>query len=388
MRQAIVPRRSGQPSAAPTFYLIPFHVKIGPYVPPISIGKNKHDLRVGNFLFPFNSRIIWLNWFVFLRERASLMDARLLKLRHEIRTTVSGFAWHKNIKGLTLRADNLRTLGASEHFLDRWENGHALNLAAGAVETHANHKSLATNVAWADVEWSRLEALGKIEFFPPGVCPPNLHVNPCALLLKERPDTDAATPDAERFKARLLCDLLRSHINERLPKLSVNYGTVDLALSRMRTGVFLFVIDFADCFFHWKLSSQDSMNMGFFSPPRNCYRRYLYLAFGLGSAPAINDESVKEILRLLELHTTIQLTDFVDDLLGNAPSELDAWAKLERAIIFSVRRDRGERQTFRNQTPFATAGMDRMDFRYPFGTLHRLREEMQGTPTPAPTLSR
>ena len=127
-------------------------------------------------------------------------------------------------------------------------------------------------------------------------------------------------------------DLLRGRINERLPKWEVHYGSVELALPRMAKGNFLFVIDLQNSFLNWLVCEEDSNLLGFYSPSRNQYGRFRFFPFGLSTAPAANDDSLKEILRLLHLNTGIQLTDFVDDMIGGDATEEEAWAKVERVV--------------------------------------------------------
>ena len=106
----------------------------------------------------------------------------------------------------------------------------------------------------------------------------------------------------DRFKARLVCDLSKSLVNEKLPHWDVKYGSVDLAVSRLSHSAWLYVVDLADAFYNWKVSADDTWMLGFYSPTRRQYGRYLYFPFGLSTAPAFNDASVKEVLRLLQLH--------------------------------------------------------------------------------------
>ena len=63
----------------------------------------------------------------------------------------------------------------------------------------------------------------------------------------------------------------------------------------------------------------------------------MYLPFGLSSSPSINDGSVKEILRVMEHHEQILLTDFVDDLLGEAATFDQATAKFITAVRFLLK---------------------------------------------------
>ena len=132
-------------------------------------------------------------------------------------------------------------------------------------------------------------------------------------------------------------DLLKSKVNLHLPEWDVKYGTVELAVSRMAPGSWHFVVDLADAFLNWKVADEDTLLLGFFSPARNQYGRYLYFPFGMKSAPAANDHSVKELLRLLDLNEGVVLTDFIDDLLGGAHSEREAWSKLTKVARFFLK---------------------------------------------------
>ena len=74
--------------------------------------------------------------------------------------------------------------------------------------------------------------------------------------------------------------------------------------------------------------------MGFHDDHSGQFGKFDYSPQGLSPAPGINDLSVKEILRVLQLHTSIGLLDFVDDLLESAETEELAWAKFEAALNF------------------------------------------------------
>jgi hypothetical protein len=273
------------------------------------------------------------------RDFESAMDhqshARLQRLIAHVRQYNSGMAWHKGISGLTLELDYLAAIGAAPHMLAWWEHGRPLEAAPHTPKEFRNHRSVSEHSHWADAEWSRLERLGKIHFYPAGSPrPAGLNVNPCALLLKKRAGASDDAPEEQKWKARLLCDLKRSHVNDTMPTLSVRYGTVELAISRIASRGFLFVIDLADSFFNWMLTVSDSMLMGFYSEARDQYGRHLFCPFGLRPAPAINDDSVKELLRLLEKTEGITLTDFVDDMLGCGTTLNESWDSMERAVRF------------------------------------------------------
>ena len=258
---------------------------------------------------------------------------RLDRLRAHIRQHNAGMAWWQNVRGLTLRFDFLKACGAGPEFLQQWRNGVALGATAAPPASVPNHPSVAEHGAWAAAEWDRLESLGKVRFFSTGRKPPGLNVNPCALLLKPREGADEAASEEERFKARLILDLRRGRVNERLPHITVAYGTVDRAVSKLSQGSFMFVLDLQDCFFNWRVQPSDSNLLGFYCPTRQQYGRYEYLPFGLATAPGVNGYSMKELLRLLS-ESQVDLLDFVDDLFGEGTTEEIAWARLEKAVEF------------------------------------------------------
>ncbi|CAK0899596.1 unnamed protein product, partial [Prorocentrum cordatum] len=144
-------------------------------------------------------------------------------------------------------------------------------------------------------------------------------------------------PEEERVKVRIIMNLSRSSLNTSLPDLPVNYGTVDLAISRMSPRSFLYVVDLADAFCNWRVLPSDAWWLGFWSPGRQQYGMCTFLPFGLKTAPSINDSSLKELLRLLQLRENAVLTDFVDDNLGAQSSEEDAWLELERVVRFFLK---------------------------------------------------
>jgi hypothetical protein len=255
---------------------------------------------------------------------------RLSSLCREIVACTKKSSFFKGIQGLRLRIDRLRTLGVSELFLNWWEHGRPLGASPAPARFRRNHPSFIRESEWAERELLRLESFGKVEFFSDPLRPPGLNINPLALLLKERSDVPADRPATERMKARLIVDLSRGDVNPRLPDIGVAYGTVDLAVSRMSPGCFLYVLDLQDCFFNWRVHPESAMELGFFCEARQRFGRFLYFPFGLGTSPGINDASIKELLRVVTLHTGVVLTDFVDDFLGAHSSLEDAWLALER----------------------------------------------------------
>jgi len=262
----------------------------------------------------------------------TLPCSRLQSLWSVIIACTASSSFFKGISGLRLCIDTLRALGVKEQFLDWWENGRPLEASPAPARFRKNHPSFIRESVWAKRELERLEALGKVEFFTGTQRPHGLNINPLALILKERSDVPADRPAEERMKARLIVDLLRGEVNSRLPSVGVAYGTVDLAVSRMSPGCFLYVLDLQDCFFNWRVHPDSAMELSFFCEARQQYGRFLFFPFGLGTSPGINDASIKELLRVVTQQTGAVLTDFVDDFLGAHSSEEEAWRALDRIV--------------------------------------------------------
>ena len=98
----------------------------------------------------------------------------------------------------------------------------------------------------------------------------------------------------------------------------------------------MWVADLTDAFFNWRVAEHDTWALGFFIPGSRRYGRFRFLPFGLKPAPGINDTSLKEILRLMERHTSVCLLDFVDDFLGSGRSESASWEQLTAAVDFCL----------------------------------------------------
>ena len=168
----------------------------------------------------------------------------------EVRDGNSNLQDWEGVPGLHLRFNFLSANGADPTLLHSWRHGHSLGASPVAPRQVRNHPSVMSQLAWAEREWDRLAAAGKVSFFPVDTPPPkHLNVNPCGLILKPRPGTDVEADETERFKARLIVDLRRGRVNECMPNVEVEYGTLDQAVARMSAGSWLFVLDLHDCFF-------------------------------------------------------------------------------------------------------------------------------------------
>eukprot|EP00959_Pyramimonas_sp_CCMP1952_P091185 1908731-Pyramimonas_sp.AAC.1 len=60
------------------------------------------------------------------------MSDRLAHLQAEVRQANLSLTWGDGIRGLTLRLDKLRELGARPDILDKWRNGQALGAQPAA----------------------------------------------------------------------------------------------------------------------------------------------------------------------------------------------------------------------------------------------------------------
>ena len=146
-------------------------------------------------------------------------------LRDRVIRRNASLEWWDGVPGLTLRFDFLASAGANQELLHQWRHGRVLEPSARPAKRARNHPSVSARPEWAEREWARLEARGKIEFFPAGAPnTPELNVNPCGLILKQREGAGEDEPDEVRLKPRLIVDLRRGRVNQSLPDVGVHYG--------------------------------------------------------------------------------------------------------------------------------------------------------------------
>ena len=105
----------------------------------------------------------------------------------------------------------------------------------------------------------------------------------------------------------------------------VHYGTMDSFLEKLKPRAYMAGLDFRDCFSHWKIHEKSRRWLGLRHPITKLLGVFLFVPFGLGSAPGINDRNVSEVIRVCKLQTKdIEVVAFVDDLrlFNNSPSQL------------------------------------------------------------------
>ena len=74
-------------------------------------------------------------------------------------------------------------------------------------------------------------------------------------------------------------------------------------------------LDFQDCFLHWPIHRSSRRRLGIRHPVTGRLGVFLFLAFGLGPAPGINDRNIAEAVRAaLTIIPGLNTDTFVDDL--------------------------------------------------------------------------
>ena len=210
-----------------------------------------------------------------------------------------------------------KELGVAEPFLDEWFNGVFLEGADGMEPFYCDdYPNLKENAETAAKELDRLTERQRIFWYPKGATPPDLSVCPGNLILSgSRP--------------RVVQDWTKVGFNQRLVIPEVNYGTLDSFIEHLKPRAFMAGLDFQDCFLHWKVHKDSRRWLGLRHPSTGRLGVFLFVPFGLGPAPGINDRNVGEVIRVAKSHTKdVHVVAFVDDLrlynqCESALSELD-----------------------------------------------------------------
>ena len=196
-----------------------------------------------------------------------------------------------------------KALGVTQSFIDEWTEGVVLTGAEGMDSFFFDdYQSLKQNAEIAAIELDRLTLRQKIFWYPAGTSPDYLSVCPGNLILKgSRP--------------RVVQDWTKAGLNQRLLIPDVHYGTMDSFIEKLKPNAFMAGLDFQDCFFHWKVHRQSRKWLGVRHPLTQRLGVFLFVPFGLGPAPGINDRNVAEVIRVCSLQTPeLNVVAFVDDL--------------------------------------------------------------------------
>lgn len=157
-------------------------------------------------------------------------------------------------------------------------------------------------------EIDRLHDIHKIIFYDEEVEPSDLNISSANIIVKQE-------------KLRIVIDWSADEcpLNAAMASPETSYASIESFVAMLFPRCFVFGCDFQDCFLHWLVSATSRRYLGFRHPLHGQKGTYLFYPFGLGCSPGVNDESVKEVLRVvLEQIPEIRLVDFVDDLRGVA----------------------------------------------------------------------
>ena len=165
-----------------------------------------------------------------------------------------------------------------------------------------DYPNLKNNAQEAAVELDRLTQCQNIFWFPIGSSPDNLSICPGNLILTgSRP--------------RVVHDWTKAGLNQRLMVPDVHYGTMDSFLEKLKPRAYMAGLDFQDCFLHWKVHRDSRRWLGLRHPITGRLGVFLFVPFGLGPAPGINDRNVAEVVRVCKRQTMdLEVVAFVDDL--------------------------------------------------------------------------
>ena len=207
--------------------------------------------------------------------------------------------------GNSISPSACRRYGVSPLFLAEWLGGVRLIHSEPVTPYCCNDYPLVEkHSAEAGAELDRLTSLNKIAWYSSDSMPDNLYICPSNIIAKPN-------------RVRLVHDWSHPdcNLNALLLQPDVSYGSLDSWLSNLKPQAFMAGLDLQDCFFHWPIHPDCRRLLGVRRPVSGQLGAYLFLPFGLGPAPGINDRNVKELLRVLAVAMPdARYADFVDDL--------------------------------------------------------------------------
>jgi len=245
--------------------------------------------------------------------------------------------------GTQLKFNFLKSIDADPNLMEKWILGWPLDPDDRTSQEMKNHRSLDENSDRVHKEYVRLRKKGKVTLFPKGQRKPDrLHVSPCAAVITEKTiDTKNRSwediPIEEKTKLRIVLDLLRGRVNERLTAMEVDFTCSERAAKLMSKDCWIWTIDLTDAFLNWKVKEEGTWLLGFYSPGNDQYGKHEYAMIGLSNAPAINERRTNGIMRLCEKQERIQTETFVDDIIGAAATWQLAWLEFRQVIRFLLR---------------------------------------------------
>ncbi len=201
----------------------------------------------------------------------------------------------------TLNISNCIKRGVQQAFIKEWSEGVIL---AGDTQAEPYFMEDCPNIRSNQVaaeEMYRLASIRKILWYPGSSRPPNLDVCPAHIVFGKR--------------LRIVHDWTKAGLNRHLLQPPVDYGTMDSLVNLVSPGCHIAGMDVQDCFMHWPIHKQSRRRLGCRHPVTGQFGVFLFLPFGLGPAPGINDRNMSEIIRVAKLAVGgVDVTSFVDDL--------------------------------------------------------------------------
>ena len=243
---------------------------------------------------------VFLGSIIMKRALSPPTRVRLVHPTRDRLTDIEDAAMHQSN---AINIDFCRTLGVGESYIEEWSNGVVLDGANLAPPFDIpNYPGLLAHATEAAAELERLTSLGKIYWYPRGSEPQDLDVAPANIIIKAG-------------KHRIVHDWSKPCLNQFLVVPPVNYGTMDGFISRLKPRQYMAGLDFQDCFLHWPIHWSCRRRLGLRHPITGQLGVFLYLAFGLGPAPGINDRNVGEAVRAaMTIIPGLNNDTFVDDL--------------------------------------------------------------------------
>ena len=202
----------------------------------------------------------------------------------------------------TLNLPECRRRGVHPSFLRVWAEGIRLEGHEGAGSFFMqDYNSVICGEDRAAEEVDRLTQEGKIFWFEPNDVPDDLDVCPSTLIVRNA-------------RMRLVHDWSRAGLNDFLVLPPVEFDTVDSWVNVLHPGVFMAGLDIRDCFLHWPVRRDSRHRLGIRHPATKRFGVYLFLPPGIAPAPAINEQNIKEVVRVAAAPIGIIVRRFVDDL--------------------------------------------------------------------------
>ena len=105
-------------------------------------------------------------------------------------------------------------------------------------------------------------------------------------------------------------------MNAALANPPAQFGAMDDFLQVLPPGAYMGGAGLQDCFLHWFVAPADRRFLGVRRPLTGGLGVYLFVPFGLGPSPGLNDRCVKAILSVARARfPSLRIVDFADDAL-------------------------------------------------------------------------